>query len=281
MRLSIEKTYRIAIAAACSLGLVGTAAAQGTTRADQRIPVNVKDAGGTVELIRVDTVLQFRTDTLRLYRTDTLRVPGPTVTNTVTRFDTVMVETLPGWMHRPNGMYFGLGGGVAIPSGAIGTAQANGYAFQAHVGVDPAGSPLGLRLDANWARYDDENPYKNNPDGSNRARPEVINVGANLKLRLPTLSQRFPLAPYLTGGGNYIYYKDLLIQVDPQAGLLENNVAPSDGNWHDKWGYNLGAGFTLGWGKTELFVESRLIDFKPANASVAKQLPIMIGINWY
>src|SRR5262245_46204920 len=109
MRLRIDKTF--GIAAALTLGLVGTAAAQ--TASDRRIPVTRKDAGEVLPP-RVDTVRMtvYRTDTLRLFRTDTMRinVPGPTITNTVTRYDTVTMERTPGWMHRGSGLYFGLGG---------------------------------------------------------------------------------------------------------------------------------------------------------------------------
>lgn len=277
--MTLRAKYQIGIAAALSFGIVGTAAAQ--ARADQRVPVKSKDAGGEVVAPRVDTVTTtvYRTDTVRVYRTDTLRVPGPTVTttNTVNHYDTLRVEMTPGWLKRPSGWYFGLGGGPTFSQGSISEAQNAGRAFQAQFGIDPTGSPLGLRFDANFAQPNQARPYEGMV-----AHASVANLSANLKLRAPRFSERVPLSLYAIGGGNFIMYKDLLIQLDsPTPGTFGNNVAPSDNAWHDKWGYNLGAGFGYGLGKTELFVETRMISFKALNANTARQFPLVIGFNWY
>jgi len=276
MTLRFAKGYGLGIAAL--VGVVGTASAQVTS--DQRVRV-VKDMPGDV-VTRVDTITVTRVDTVRMnntvYRTDTVRVAGPTVTNTntVVRYDTVTREVMPGWMKKPKGLYFGLGAGTMYPQGSIFAAQHVGYAVQANLGYDAAG-PFGLRLDGNWGRPDEHANY-----ASGRARPEMLNVSGDLKLRAPTLSQRFPLTLYAIGGGTYTRYKDLLIQLDePTAGTIGDNVAPSDQAWHDKYGFNAGVGAGFGWGKTQLFLETRVISFDPANAAPGRQLPIILGINWY
>lgn len=272
MTLRIAKKSSFAIAAGLTLGLVGTAAAQ--VRPDQTIRIT-KDAPG--EIARIDTVRVFRTDTVRVFRTDTVRVEGQTQTVTVTRYDTVTVEMLPGWVRRPSGMYFGLGAGPMYPGGALFPAQSNGYNFQAHLGADPTGSPIGWRLDANWARPNEENNY-----AEFGGRSDVINLGADLKLRLPWMSVQFPLSLYAVGGGNYIRYKGVHIQLDEQtAGTVGDNVARADGQWHDKFGWNYGGGLAFGWGKHEVFLESRVISFKPENARMGHQFPIVLGLNWY
>lgn len=280
MTLRIAKTYKMGMAAALTFGVVGMAAAQTPVRSEQVIRVT-KDAAG--EVVRVDTVMVYRTDTVRVYRTDTLRltntvnVAGPTVTNTVTRYDTVTVETLPSWMHRPSGMYFGLGAGNSFANGAIEEAQDAGPAAQMQLGYDPKHFPIGIRLDLNYLRPDQAGGvYASTAHGS------IMNFGADLKLRTGNLSQRFPLSLYALGGGNYIRYKDLLIQLnEPTPGTIGNNVAPSDGDWHDKWGWNGGAGLAYGWGKHQMFVEVRSITFNALNTTQASQIPIIIGFNWY
>jgi hypothetical protein len=139
------------------------------------------------------------------------------------------------------------------------------------------GSPLGIRADLSYAHQDEGRGYH-----ADRPRPEVMNVNLDLKLKSPALSQRFPLSLYAIGGGTYTRYKDLLIQLDePTAGTVGLNVAPSDHEWHDKYGFNGGIGGSLGWGKTELFVEGRLVSFRAANAGDARQFPLIIGFNWY
>ena len=204
------------IAAALSVGIAATVGAQATS--STRIPV-VKEAAGEV-VTRVDTVMMTRVDTVRVYRTDTLRIAGEAMTNTVTRYDTVTVETMPGYIRRPGGWYFGLGGGALYPWGSIERAQMPGYAFQAQMGIDPVGSPLGLRLDANWARPNEMADF-----AGNRARPEILNLSADAKLKLPLFTRALPnFSLYAIGGGNYIRYKDLLIQLnEPTAGTLPNN----------------------------------------------------------
>jgi len=277
MTLRIAKTYQMGMAAALSFGLVGTAAAQ--VRSDTRLPVKQKDAGGDVVPPRVDTMTVYRTDTVRVYRTDTLRVAGPTVTttNTVNHYDTLRVETLPTWIRRPSGMYFGLGAGPTFADGSISEAQNAGRMAQMQLGIDPAGSPLGIRFDANFGQPNQARPYEGSV-----AHSQIMNLGADLKLRTGNLNRQIPLSLYLLGGGNFIAYKDLLIQLDAAtAGTIGNNVAPSDNSWHDKWGWNAGAGLAYGWGKYQMFVESRVISFKALNADPARQFPLVIGFNWY
>jgi len=278
----IAQMYTMGVAATLAFGAVGSAAAQTPARSDRVVRVT-KDAAGDV--IRVDTVMVYRTDTVRVYRTDTMRVnvnvPGPvtTTTNTVTvtRYDTVTQERLPGWMHRPSGWYIGFGGGPTFSNGALHEAQETGPSAQVQLGVDPKGSPLGLRFDVNYGAPNQSRPYwQYTPNAS------VLNFAGDLKLRTGNLSERFPLSMYGVGGGNFIAYRDLLIELnEPTAGTIGNNVAPTDHKWHDKYGWNAGGGFAYGWGNHQVFLESRFINFKALNAGRAGQIPFIVGINWY
>jgi hypothetical protein len=279
MTLRFAMGYGLGIAAL--VGVVGTAGAQVTS--DQRVRV-VKDAPGDV-VTRVDTITITRVDTVRVnvnntvFRTDTVRVAGPTVTNTntVVRYDTTTMEVAPGWLRTPSGMYFGLGVGPSYPGGSLFEAQTFGYSAQMQLGYDPSGSPLGIRADLNYAHPDEAAAYH-----SDRPRPEILNLNGDLTLTAPKLSDRFPLRLYALGGGTYTRYKDLLIQLDETtAGTVGNNVAPSDREWHDKFGFNAGVGGNFGFGKTELFIEWRMLQFNPSNAGKAQQQPFILGINWY
>src|SRR5438128_1638264 len=97
----------LAVMAIVAFG-AATAQAQDTTRArprsQQRIRIS-KEGGEVVSTTRVDTVTVFKTDTIRLNgRIDT-------VTSTMTRYDTVRVETAAPMMtyRLPLGRYIGLG----------------------------------------------------------------------------------------------------------------------------------------------------------------------------
>jgi len=268
------------MAAALTLGMLSTAAAQQTktkTAPPRRktAPTKPVTVSKPETITRVDTV--YRTDTMRItgptvYRTDTMRVTvaGPTVT----RWDTVRVMEVPGWLGRGNGVYFGLGAGPFYPSAGLGGAQIPGYGFQANLGVDPAGSPLGLRLTALLGRPDETQTFS-----GGRGRPSILNATADLKLRLPFFSSsRFPqFGLYGVGGLAYVRAQDVFTEFD-------NKTIDVNGGFgtHTATGWNVGGGATMSLGhKRELFLESRLINYKKTGHESNHQVPVILGINWY
>jgi len=270
---------KFGIAAALTLGMLSTAAAQAGTKTrpaqpTKTVPVT-KEAPGEVVTVH-DTVTIVRRDTVTLYRRDTLTVTGPTVT----RWDTVSVVSMPGWMDRGNGLYFGLGAGSYYPSGGIGGGQIPGYAFQMNAGLDPVGSPLGVRLTAGLARPDEEQIY-----ATGRGRPEVVNLTGDLKLRLPIFKgTTFPMfSLYGVGGGAMVMFKDLYITQTPSATTTKTPVLyKNDNKWHSNFGWNAGGGAALQIGhKRELFLELRAINFAPSGFENPHQVPVILGINWY
>jgi len=255
---------KFGMAAALTLVAVSTAAAQ--TRPTTTSTVSK----GEVVAPRVDTVTVYRRDTVTLYRRDTVTVAGPTVT----RWDTVTVTEMPGWLERVGGAYFGLGAGAFYPSAGIGQGQIPGYAFQMNLGVDPVGSPLGFRVTANLARPDEAQPY-----GHLGPRPTIMNLTGDLKLRLPFFSSsRFPqFGLYGVGGLAYIRHQGLREQqTNP------NTVVVRSASYMDTFGYNVGGGATVNLGhKRELFLELRTINFNKSGFEGAHQFPIILGLNWY
>jgi len=265
---------KFGIAAALTLIAVSTAAAQVRPTTTSTV------SKGEVAPPKVDTVTVTRVDTLRLFTRDTITVAGPTVT----RYDTTIVETVPGYLGLGSGLYFGLGAGSYYPSSALSSGQIPGYAFQMNLGVDPAGSPLGFRVTTQLARPDESQPY-----GAGRARPSIWNTTADLKLRLPFFSStRFPmLGLYAVGGGAYVRAQDVVYSTEEINDNTPNPAGPTilEKGWHDSWGYNAGGGLTLNMGhKRQLFFEARWINYTPGSRDlyeVAHQLPLILGINWY
>ena len=262
---------RFGIAAALTLGMVATAAAQvkpKTTKPTQTVPVT-KEAPG--EVVKVDTVRVTVHDTVTntVYRRDTLTITGPTVT----RYDTTTIMTTPGYLDLGSGLYFGLGAGAEYPSAGLGGGQIPGYLVRANLGVDPAGSPLGFRLTADYAR-----PDESQVTGAATARPSIINSTADLKLRLPFLkSTRFPfISLYGVGGAVMAFYKDVVMEDDGKALVMP------DGSWHDQFGWNAGGGFAISLGhKRQLFAEARWISTMKSGFENNHQVPVVLGINWY
>ena len=257
---------KFGIAAALTLIAVSTAAAQVR-------PTTTSTVSKGEVAPRVDTVRMTDTVRVPVYRTDTLRLTGATVT----RWDTVTVTEMPGWLNMPSGAYFGLGAGAFYPSAGIGQGQIPGYAFQMNLGVDPAGSPLGFRITANLARPDEAQPYANLG-----ARPTIMNFTGDLKLRLPWGTSRFPqIGFYGVGGLAYIRHQALREQ-STEGPTGSDVVIANGGRYADTFGYTVGGGGTVNLGhKKELFLEARVINFNKSGFEGAHQFPLILGINWY
>jgi hypothetical protein len=301
-------TFRISsrtITGAAALVAFGAslAVAQDTTRtrSQRRIPIS-KEAPG--EVVRVDTV--YRTDTLRLtdLRVDTLRL-----TNTVYRVDTVTKFPPPRKLY--GGFYVGIAGGGSEPAGALFTPNSAGPTFQGQLGWQGAKQVFGVRFDVNYMQPGEDSRFS-----GFQADPDIINYNLDGKVQLPWFTHmmgsvgRFAL--YGIGGFSMVQYKNLPMRIDNpvnpdvplfvvgncdtttpitttqiqtvngnQVIVTNLNNADTCGGWHSHAGWNAGGGASLSWGRTELFLESRVIGFARSNTPMARQIPVVFGINVY
>lgn len=295
MKLLYKSKYLLGATTLLAFG-ASVALAQDTSsarpRSQQRIPIS-KDAPATTTTrtssggmnrgpARVDTVTVYKTDTLRTTtqlpgRTDTLRV-----TNTVTRVDTVQLQPPPRVVRLPGGVYFGLAGGVSAPNGALYNPNNAGPTAQAQLGWQGVNSLLGVRLDANWTKPGEDALYSRY-----QGDPDIVNFSGDVKLALPWFRHLFGMTPAFTlygiGGGSYVIYKNLPIRLDPgvKGGIPPINVRVGDTDWLKHVGWNAGGGASIGWGRTEVFFETRVIGFTPDNSPMARQIPFVLGLNWY
>ena len=78
-------------------------------------------------------------------------------------------------------------------------------------------------------------------------------------------------------------YKNLPMRLNPgvPAAIPPINVRVGDTDWQSKFGWNAGGGASIGWGRTEVFFETRVIGFTADNAPMSRQMPFMFGLNWY
>ena len=265
------------------------ASAQDSTRArprsTKRIPIT-KEAPGevssapTAAVARVDTVTVFKTDTLRLTRVDTVNV---TKTETITKVDTVQQQIFPEMMRQIGGFYIGLAAGSSLPAANFNDSDHPGWRVEVPFGIDPTGSPLGVRVNLGYSRYE---PHTYAKQWLQNA--QLMNADADLKWRLVKanpFSRRVQI--YGIGGASYNRFKNIL---ENNAGrlsigdVLANSngtfTSPIDDAWHNGWGWNLGGGMELGWGVTNLFVESRYARFKGENSNIS-HVPLVIGMSWY
>jgi hypothetical protein len=270
-RFTTKTLLGAAAMAALSASLVS---AQSRPTSTRRIPIS-KESPGEV-MVRTDTVTVYKTDTLTLTTTRIDTVTN-TVTNTVTRVDSVMINPP---VRLPSGLYFGLAGGAMAPNGSLFLPNSAGPSFQAQLGWQGAKNLLGVRADVNYAKPGEDSQFSGaQPD------PEIVNFSADAKLQLPFFthlmgaSHRFAL--YGIGGYTYTTYKNLPIRVDNPSNPNVALVAPGTGDWTGFSGWNAGGGASLMFGRTELFLETRVLAFNPDNAPRARQMPFMFGINFY
>jgi hypothetical protein len=115
---------------------------------------------------------------------------------------------------------------------------------------------------------------------------QLMNADADLKLRLVKanpFSRRVQV--YAIGGASYNRFKNIL---ENNHGVLSvgdaiatnGRLTTADNDWHNGWGYNVGGGMELGWGITNLFIESRYARFKGENSNIS-HVPLVIGLSWY
>jgi hypothetical protein len=252
---------------------------QDTTRtrptSTRRIPISKE--GGEVAR-KIDTVTVYRTDTLRVNVNTPPTIIHDTVTRTVTRVDTVTNTYYPP-IRLPFGLYGGLSGGVMAPNGAIYTPNAAGPSVQAQLGWQGAKNLFGVRADLNWSTLGEDSQFSHF-----QGDPDIWNLSLDGKLQIPYLNHTFGathrFSLYGIGGYTHTWFKNLPMRVD----ATRSNVAiftQGSGDWTNMNGWNAGGGASLMWGRSELFVETRVLAFTPDNAPQSRQMPFMLGMNWY
>jgi len=256
--------------------------AQDTTRtrptSTKRIPV-VKETGGEVVPMR-------RVDTLTVYHTDTLRLPGRidtvtnTVTSTVTRYDTV-TQMVPMKLRQIGGFYWGLGAGSSLPAANFNDSDHPGWRVEMPFGIDPVGSPLGLRFNLGYGRYEPHSYLTTKLENA-----QMMNADVDLKLRLVTGTPAgMNLQLYGIGGVSYNRFRDILennhgVYNIGDAGFGNTIPTAADHAWHQGWGYNSGVGVQIGHGVTSLFIESRFARFSGEGSKIS-HIPVVVGLSWY
>jgi hypothetical protein len=294
----LNRNALLIVAGAAFFALDASAAqAQDTTttrpaRSTRRIPI-AKESTGEVATPRVDTVTVYRTDTLSM----PARVDTVTMTNTVTRVDTVTRQVEMPARIVP-GMYLGLGTGATIPYGAIRSVNQPGPNGQFNLGYQPLNFPLGLRADVNYTRYAHDANYAFLGD-----RPNVWNANLDARLNLPIfqhmLGHSVLVSPYAIGGGSWTTFNDLRMKLDSDGGITggvgpmnagiyagDNAISTTpntDNSYHSKFGYNVGGGVGFHSGRKEIFAEWRFEHYSVGSnfGGPVWHDPIVFGVNLY
>jgi hypothetical protein len=179
-------------------------------------------------------------------------------------------------------LYFGVAGGAADVGGSLYNPNGMGYSAQAQLGWQGFNNPLGIRFDANYVQPGEDSQFS----GAG-GDPDILNFSGDVKLALPFMNHLFGMSPrfnlYGIGGGTYTMWKNLRYRLDPgvPGGTGTLNISSPNSDWQNHWGWNAGGGASLLFGRTEVFVEGRVLAFTPTNAPQGRQFPIVLGINFY
>lgn len=272
----------LGLSAAITFGGAETASAQ--AKSQTRIPVR-KDAP-PMEMAKPDTVY-IRT------KPDTVMMMGRTDTVTVRmRPDTVMqMQMLP--IQRLPGVYFALGGGVAVPMNNWRNSTKDGPSVQGQLGYYPMNGAIGIRVDglANFFGRRETNCAQ-------CPSPKLYEGNADLTLRFP-LDRTSHLNPvlYFMGGGGLDKFTDFLPYVNTDGrtvsaggdtylnypGLPLSTTSTAANFRGDKtlfFNYNAGAGLDFTAFDLHFYVESKYTTINTTKGN-SHYFPITAGLKFY
>jgi hypothetical protein len=284
-------------------------------RSDKRIPIS-KEAPG--EVVRTDTVMIYRTDTLQLTQrvVDTVRMTRTRVDTVIPRlapyrYPRGFYGGLAGGFSTPSGSIYtpnSTGGTGQLQLGWQNAKQAIGARFDVN-GAWPG-------QDSRFSAFQGQATLWNfSLDGKLQWPFHFGSSSMRVKDDPCEPAKTYSRGPfhrfaiYGIGGFTYTTYHNLPRRVDSPLAfdsvtiingnqvtvidrnnpLIVNNTnldnvaffVPGNDSWHSHGGWNAGGGVSMLWGHSELFVEARVLGFNPSDGPMARQVPVVFGMNWY
>lgn len=157
------------------------------------------------------------------------------------------------------GVRFGIGGGLVMPTGDYKTADKLGWLVGADATYWLMGAPVGIRLDAQYS----QTSHKNGVDGNSKI------IGGMGELVYAFGTDKEQIRPYILGGIGLFNVK-----VTVPSASFDTSVT--------KVGFGGGAGlaFKMGAGGTRFFVEGKFVSVSTGGGSNTTFLPIRAGFRF-
>jgi hypothetical protein len=183
------------------------------------------------------------------------------------------------------GLNFGIAGGASLPQRDIRNGYTGGWNITVPFGWDASSLPLGIRSDfavdhMNGTRL--HNAQEATVGASGDMTVWSLNLDMKLRMHAPGTTRTHLYA--IGGLGAHRVVDGVYGTSGSNAGT---NLSFSDAK--TKLGWNAGVGAAIGWGRTELFIESRFVDVKTdmayhLNSGVGTYTsftPIIVGLQWF
>ena len=283
MQYRLSKTVAFSVAAALSLGFASSAAAQVTSdtvtrsrttvTSSRRIPVrkdgttSTEQAGSlarpNADSLRADSIAnaeRIRQDSIataeRLRQEELARIERARQDSIAAaeraRQDSIAAAEAERLRQLAKGdVYFRLGAGVSLPQSSFADNFKQGFNVTGSLGWHKWNSPIGLRADVGYDRFNVKGPLSDN-----------VNIWSGLgevTLKIPNV---LAVSPYLVAGGGLYRFSDY-----------------GTGEAVTKGGWNAGGGITFGVGAAKLFIESRYMNVSTEGEST-KYVPVILGFSF-
>ena len=148
------------------------------------------------------------------------------------------------------GVQFGVGAGLAMPTGDFGQGSKSGFDIHGMLGFNPAALPFGVRVDVGYSRFGFE---------GGRGNTSIISGTGNALLKIPATS----IAPYVIGGLGVFNAKTSIDDLGSGSST--------------RFGINVGGGLQFNLSGMATHLEAKYVNIFAEGGSVA-YIPITFGI---
>ncbi|MFL5562439.1 MAG: hypothetical protein ACJ79K_13275 [Gemmatimonadaceae bacterium] len=230
-----------------------------TPNADSLAAAQRQDSIANAERMRQDSIAnadRMRQDSIAAVqraRQDSIANAERMRQDSIARADSIARWNLAHMRRAGTGLYFQVAGGPSYPKSDFDNAFDRGFNVTGSVGYHPMTSPVGIRFDVGYDRF--------NPTTSITGTSDKLALWsglADVTLRIPKM---WAVSPYLLGGGGVAHFS-----------------AYNGGNTMTKGQWNAGGGIGFGLGNVKLFVESRYMHVATPNTATS-YVPIVLGIS--
>ena len=211
-----------------------------------------QDSLANIERMRQDSIAA-----VERARQDSIALAERTRADSIARADSLMRWNAAHRRLAGTGLYFQVAAGTSFPQGTFNDAFERGYNVTGSIGYHPRTSPLGVRFDVGYDKFNARSSIL-----GNTSDPTAWSGLGELTLRIPSA---WAVAPYLVGGGGVTRFSNF-------GATAGGSDSMTKGQW------NAGGGIGFGLGNVKLFIESRYMRVMTPNEPTTF-VPVVLGIS--